>query len=468
MALATLPTVGVRYPSERNADGSYTVRGVPIFAETEKRLGTKVVAFEKAWLEDAVANANRRAKNGYLAPLKIRHIGSIPAPTFAGKVWPNAVRRSVVDGEAVWTVFADYVEVPPAIFGLMVRGELPYVSIEAFNYEECLIDAVALLDADTPHIPFPLFRAMEPGDVRASTFSKAFTEDVNTEGAPATGTVVASFSSGGHRAVLSRFNAMADSEDPKAKKPGENGSDGPPAGSEPKQPTGDQENPVGKGDGQDGANAGKASVEGLVDAIFASKEFRQLVAGHVSAMFASLATGGDNPDGKQTPNGQPAEQPKGTEDGMTMSKEVAEQLAQFKGEIDGLKSKDLKREADKAAMDAVDATIARLARFGKGPEHRAELFAIAQGPGGLAALKVYEDAVRAHGTEAPPTPAAFAASVDPANAPDLAKEVLAYAGDRARLATAITCAKDYDQLRAMGHLGSVTLEQHLAANVGPV
>lgn len=465
MAVAHFPTVGVRYPSERNADGSYTVRGVPIFAETEKRLGTKVVAFEKAWLEEAVANANRRAKNGYLAPLKIRHIGSIPAPTFAGKVWPNAVRRSVVDGEAVWTVFADYVEVPPGIFGLMVRGELPYVSIEAFNYEERLIDAVALLDADTPHIPFPLFRAMDPGADSTAAFSKAFTADVNPAEVPGTGTVVASFASGEHRAVLSRFNAMADPDDPKAKKTDDDG-EGTPAGAPPKKPAAEG----GEGGEPKGAQAGKASVDGLVTAIFASAEFRQLVAGHVAAMFASLATGeaGDGKNGSETPNGQPAEQPKGKEDGVTMSKEVAEQLAKFQGEIDGLKSLEAKRKSDQAALDAVDATIARLARFGKGTEHRQELLAIATGPGGLAALKVYEDAVRAHGTEAPPTPAAFAAAVDPANAPDLAKEVLAYSADRARLATAITCAKDYDQLRAMGHLGNVTLEQHLAANVGPV
>ena len=462
MAIATIPTVGIRYPSERNADGSYTVRGVPIFAETEKRLGTKVVAFEKSWLEQAVANANRRAKNGYLAPLKIRHIGSIPAPTFAGKVWPNAVRRSVVDGEAVWTVFADYVEVPPGIFGLMVRGELPYVSIEAFNYEERLIDAVALLDADTPHIPFPLFRAMDPGSPDAAAFGKAFTEDVNPAEVPGTGTVVASFASGEHRAVLSRFNAMADPDDPKAKKTDDDG-EGTPAGAPPKKP----EDQAG-GEGGDVAKAGKASVEGLVEAIFASADFRQLVAGHVAAMFATLATGTDSKNGGENPNGQPAEQPKGKEDGVTMSKEVAEQLAQFKGEIDGLKSIEAKRKQDAAALEAVDATIARLARFGKGTEHRTELLAIATGSGGLAALKVYEDAVRAHGTEAPPTPAAFAATVDPANAPDLAKEVLAYSADRTRLANAITCSKEFDQLRAMGHLGTVTLKDHLEANVGPV
>lgn len=464
MAIATIPTVGIRYPSERNADGSYTVRGVPIFAETEKRLGNRVVAFEKAWLDAAVQNANRRARNGYLAPLKIRHIGSIPAPTFAGKVWPNAVRRSVVDGEPVWTVFADYVEVPAYIFGLMVRGELPYVSIEAYNYEERLIDAVALLDADTPHIPFPLFRAMDPNSNQAAAFGKdAFTPAVNPQGEPAPAFVVASFASGEHRAVLSRFNAMADTDDPKAKT-GADGDEGSPAGAPPKKPDG-------AGDGE-GGDAGKKSigVDTLVDAILASKDFRASIAAQVSAMFARLATGQqDDPQGDgagKTP-GQPFEQPKET--GVSMSKDVAEQFAKLQGEVDGLKSLEAKRKQDAAALEAVDATISRLARFGKGIEHRPELLAIATGPGGLAALKVYEDSVRAHGIEAPPKdPMAFAATVDPKNAPDLAPEVLAYSADRQKLANAITCAKDYDSLRAMGHLGSVTLKDHLAANVGAV
>ena len=153
---------------------------------------------------------------------------------------------------------------------------------------------------------------------------------------------------------------------------------------------------------------------------------------------------------------------------VLMSKDVAERLAAMQGEIDGLKSREAARQAERANEAAVDACIVRLAAFGKGPEHRADLLQIVA-TGGLKGLEIYEQAVKQHGTEAPGAiaAAAFSKAADgSAGTPDLPKEVLAYGDDRERLALAITCSKDYATLRRMGRLTEITLAEHLAAQIG--
>lgn len=435
--IADPPALGRRYRSECNPDGTFNVRDVPIFAETEKRLGEKVVGFDKDWLDSAVSRAATRASEGYFSPLRIRHLGSRVEPMHAGKAWPRRVARSVIDGEVVWTVFGDYLEVPAAAFDLMRRGELPYVSIEAFDYTEGLIDAVSLLDASDgpPHIPFPLFRAADPA-ADAALFAKAFTPRVNPKDVEPRGGVVACFAFKDHRAALARFDSMPDDpnkkpDEPKAeKKPAEGGAD-------------------------EGAKK-------IVDAILSSDGLRTAIEAQVKTMLAEIAGGG----AKKPETGAPHDQPK--ENAMSMSKEVSESLVKMQGELDGLKSLEAARKSDATIVEAADGVISRLARFGLGVEDRPRLVKMAKDHG-LGALSVYEETVKKHGTEAPPTPQAVAASVAGGQAdPSLPKEVLAYTGDPGRLATAIKCSKDYDALRARGRLSTVSLESHLRTHVGAV
>ena len=154
--------LGKTYPSEKNPDGTYNVRGVPIFAETTKEIAGKSFTFTTAWIRDALANSLARAAEGNYAPLRlVQHIGKAMPPIPAGKVCPTHTAESVIDGESVLTLYADFLEVPRWPFEMMKEGQVSWVSMEAFDVDEKVIDGVTCLDASTApsHIPFPLFRA---------------------------------------------------------------------------------------------------------------------------------------------------------------------------------------------------------------------------------------------------------------------------------------------------------------------
>ena len=66
------------YDASRDADGTLTVHRVPIFCACERG----DVQFDDAWISQAVNKAKQHEREGYMAPLHIRH----HEPTATGNV----------------------------------------------------------------------------------------------------------------------------------------------------------------------------------------------------------------------------------------------------------------------------------------------------------------------------------------------------------------------------------------------
>lgn len=459
--------LGRTYPSERNPDGTFNVRGVPIFAETTKEIGGKKYTFTREWIEEALANMKARAAEGNYSPLRVvRHIGNPQAPPIpAGKFCPISVAESVIDGETVLTLYADFLEVPPYPFSMMERGEVSWVSMEAFDVEERVIDGVTCLDASTApsHVPFPLFRAAKPiNDVDAKTCFAESPSGAFAKGqAKAAGWgTVASFAFEKSRAALGRFDAMPAPKtpaDPSAQKPGE--TPDPKAAAAGGEQPGAKPAPVEQEKPKDLGGDGDGGVSKIVDAMLASKAFKDGLAAQVKDMLAALTGGAGPGEGNDGPHDQGKPEPKPQGKGAAMSKDVTD-LAAMHGRLDVLESQaKARKDADETAA-AIDACLGRLERFNLGEKPREALFAKVK-EHGLGYLVGYEESVRSHGSEAPPAvgSAAFAKTA----AKDLPEAVLKFTGPD--LEKAIRFSKEYAELRARGMLKDIDLATHLDVQI---
>ena len=149
-----------RYKADRNADGTWNVRGVPVFASNRLRK----VEVTKDWQERAVRKAAARFKtNGYVPPLHENHHGDGSHVRRLGAWMPKRVvkiKTVEVDeaGEPVvresWATEADLLSIPEAEYQRIKRGDLPYVSVEANLAGEDL-ESLAMLPTQAPAIKLP-------------------------------------------------------------------------------------------------------------------------------------------------------------------------------------------------------------------------------------------------------------------------------------------------------------------------
>lgn len=185
------------YRATQNEDGTWTVHDVPIFADSVFDIDGEDFSLDREWQEGAVRRAQERAAFGYFSPLHINHTSDPRGKVAAGLFLPKRVALYAFSDGEKWTTFADYLRVPDGVFQMMLRGELPYVSIEGKDVRKREISACALMPDTVPHHKFPLFtigEAVPHGTL--ARFSVAASE---------AGSARAFASAGAEFAALSRF-----------------------------------------------------------------------------------------------------------------------------------------------------------------------------------------------------------------------------------------------------------------------
>lgn len=158
---------------ERDAAGKplfFRVNGVEIFRAT-KRPNPKTGElddFGESWLQDAVNNHRNMAAGGYLPPAHFGHHSNSQQqePPRIGELANMEMRT--VDG--VPTLFADIVNIPPDMFGLIRQRRVPYRSVEIGNPKVPAITSVALMGSTVPFHKFRLLHVDLEGDDNAGQF----------------------------------------------------------------------------------------------------------------------------------------------------------------------------------------------------------------------------------------------------------------------------------------------------------
>ncbi len=427
------------YRAEENPDGTFNVYDVPIFGETEKEIGKRNVAFTRKWLDKAVKTARDRAgSTGYLAPLKVWHKEVFVQPMFAGKFLPVKVETMNLGEGEIDVVFAHYLSVVPEVYHQMAAGRLPYVSIESADYREGIIDACALLDTEAPHMPFPLFRVPHPDVSNETAFAACF-----SKGGEDGSAVVSLFSHGNGRAALTRYTKMADDDK-----------------------TRDDDENVAMTDEQ---------IKSLVE----NEAFQNAIGGIVAKAMKAANDDGEDDDKKvdaanddEGPHDQDDDKSTkaekddddddksakaGKDDAVTLDPATQAKIDALEGRLDA-------RDTDDKINAEVDATLGRLSRFNLGTGARERLVAMAKDRG-LDALKTYEETIKTHATEAPPTGIdATALSASRTGDGKTVDALQPYVGTD-DYAKAVQANKDYDDLRAMGRLQGVEREDHIKFTV---
>jgi hypothetical protein len=415
----------------RNADGTWNVYGVPVCCEIGYTLkdGTEFT-FSKKWQEKAVEVSRAAAGAGYMGPLKIRHAGDADPPQFAGHFLLQRVEKMEVAGLGkVWGTYADYLGVPDAVYCRMAKGLLPYVSLEAADIDKPEITALALLDRDAPHIPFPLLR-VPPPETPAEAFTNLLVDN------PCASGPVTLFRHGRNAALLSRFQQMPDEKPGDEKKPDD----------------------AGKDSGNGGKGDGENAVEKIVDLVLASPQHRALVKQSVEAMMSnSNGSGGSEttPGAKDDKAGAGPHDVKAaketSERAAQLAREASEKAVALQAEIDVLKGKETAREKEASLVKEVDATLSRLGSAGYvlGDGARDNLLAKAREIG-VGACALYEDTVKKIGTPAPRgDAAAMLSKVAAGSTDDLPEAVHPYIGT-AKAERAVKASRQFDALKALG------------------
>lgn len=146
---------GGRYRAVENSNGTFSIFNVPIFAEHS--IPGDEITIDRAWMQRALDRASQRLEDdAYLPPLHIRHHGMGQETVASGKFRLTTLRRARYQGEALWVLFADLLNIPNEIFQKIQEGGLSYRSVEIHDLDNPEIDSLALLDDEVPFFRFPL------------------------------------------------------------------------------------------------------------------------------------------------------------------------------------------------------------------------------------------------------------------------------------------------------------------------
>ncbi len=362
---------GVGYRATQNPDGTWNVYDVPIFAEyeDERRRPDKVT---RKWLSNALAKFQARASEGYLPPLHVYHHqfpnGESRQTIPAGHYRLTRTGPIVYEGNVIQALFADYVDVPPAIYADMKAGGLPYRSVEFgaahFDADNAEVDSLALLPDEVPFFRLPLLRI--GSETPAAMSAPAMASAAHVHRTP--GIARACFSDATGAAVLScfagtsRFNANQEAPMPDEKKPEEKPAEAP----EEKKPEGD------------GAPAWASALHAKIDGFMAA------MASMIPKPAAAEAAVEKEPepeakepaaeaayvDGKGTPAIPPV---------------AAAQFAALQGQVRGLEAKFASIENEKKRGERAEKAKADLAQFALGSTWKDEVDRLAGDEGALAA-----------------------------------------------------------------------------------
>lgn len=158
-----------RYQADRNADGTWNVRDVPITAVADD-LGEDMRWLTREWLQGAIAAAAKKhADDGYLPPLHVDHHFRGEEVRGAGRFLLRRLGEHLYEGKPRLFAFADLLRIRPEVFDELRRGELPYRSIEALDYaNRSEVDSLALGDHWVPFFRMPLLDgdAIEVREIR--------------------------------------------------------------------------------------------------------------------------------------------------------------------------------------------------------------------------------------------------------------------------------------------------------------
>lgn len=446
------PINGGQYPADQNDDGTWNIRGVPVFAEHE-RFGH---AFDAAWIAAAVTRAAEQYHAGYVAPLHVGHHPSLRVERAGYFLLTGSdVRAFGASAEPVAVALADLLSVPAHVYARIRAGELPYCSVEVLreNFDDPEIKSLALLEHEAPYFPFPLITV---GD-----------EQPVAERLVASAPVVACYSAAGGAAAVFRF-------------------DGGPVKTKTKLPA----KPKAPAKANYMAEEMDAAKSAAAEALKAFQEKLATLTEGLSKLAEDLGLGGGEESAAEEAPAEemqaaaegPAEAPEEEEKKEAMAAsagarpmgaviplatyqaELAKMEARFNGRLAALErtQADAKEAREREAV--VDGALKELAAYGasdpaRREDLRAELLGYAK-KGGSPAVAAYVAAAKAHGVEVPPE--SFGGDLSPHDEID-PPEVAAYS---AKGAEALKEARA--SWRTWKKTGSQRpLEQYLAANVDP-
>lgn len=173
------------YDARREDDGSYSIKGVPVFAEVAKGVKGAPFKIDQAWLQDAVENSKTRAREGYLPPVHFEHHGGNDQCFKAGHYRLTGVRKMRIGGKSVYAIVADLVKLDKPVFDQIMANNWPYRSVEIASYTDREIESIALLDDDTPFHKFELLNAdsiaLDPSQGQLETEPLGAVAFANTE-----------------------------------------------------------------------------------------------------------------------------------------------------------------------------------------------------------------------------------------------------------------------------------------------
>jgi hypothetical protein len=139
----------------RAADGTLTIRDVPIFVECQRGDHD----FDVTWIKSAVSQAMQAELEGYYPPLHVKHHGggALTDPVrAAGYFRITGTRRITFKGEPKVAVMADLVITDPSVGVDVLQKRLPYRSVEIFDAEKPQLNSLALLDHEAPYLELPM------------------------------------------------------------------------------------------------------------------------------------------------------------------------------------------------------------------------------------------------------------------------------------------------------------------------
>lgn len=148
-------------------DDELIVHGVPIFCACARG----DVQFDELWVKAAVSKAMRRAREGYMPPMHVRHHEPDTAHTdsvrAAGHFRITGTGPVTIGGARRTAILADLVFTDPSAAHEALTKRLPYRSVEIFDVErEPSIDSLALLDHEAPYLELPMLQVNEVADER--------------------------------------------------------------------------------------------------------------------------------------------------------------------------------------------------------------------------------------------------------------------------------------------------------------
>lgn len=155
----TAPPEGGRYAADRNPDGTWNLRDVPIFVARGR--------YTEEWCRAAVAKDAVRRTENHAAPLHVNHHEFTGNPSEAiavqeaGLLALKRVDQIVYEGEKLPAVFADFLAVPPKVYQRIKARRLRYRSVEILNPNRPEISSCALLSHDVPALKLPMLTVGE-------------------------------------------------------------------------------------------------------------------------------------------------------------------------------------------------------------------------------------------------------------------------------------------------------------------